>query len=251
MGGEAAGADALRAAVRERAERRVDVVKIMASGGVNTAGSDAAAPQFGVDDLRVVVDEAHRLGLPVTAHAHSVGSVRDAHRRGRGRDRARVVRDRDRVRAGPDGGGGPGRPPDPGLPDAGLRPRRDAAAGGPRDDAAHRHDAGESGGDVRRPAPRRGRCSWPARTPASTRASGTACCPRHWCSSRRPGSPVADVLASATSVAADALGLGDRTGRLRARARRRPARRARRPGRRHDPCVRDVVAVAVRGRRVV
>ena len=38
MGGEALGADGLRAAVRERAERHVDVVKIMASGGVNTAG---------------------------------------------------------------------------------------------------------------------------------------------------------------------------------------------------------------------
>src|SRR5918994_2126321 len=61
MGGEADGADALRAAVRERAERRVDVVKVMASGGIGTPVSDEAVPPFGVDDLRVVVEEAHRL----------------------------------------------------------------------------------------------------------------------------------------------------------------------------------------------
>ena len=46
MGGEVAGDDALRAAVRERAERRVDVVKVMASGGNMTPGTDVAACQF-------------------------------------------------------------------------------------------------------------------------------------------------------------------------------------------------------------
>jgi hypothetical protein len=42
-GGEAQEAAALRAAIRERAEHRVDVVKIMASGGVTTAGTDLLA----------------------------------------------------------------------------------------------------------------------------------------------------------------------------------------------------------------
>ena len=49
MGGEVAGEDALRAAVRERAERRVDVVKVMASGGTMTPGTDVAACQFTLD----------------------------------------------------------------------------------------------------------------------------------------------------------------------------------------------------------
>ena len=58
-----------------------------------------------------------------------------------------------------------------------------------------------------------------------------------------------EVLASATSVAADALGLGGRTGRF------RPGRDADLLVVRGDPVtdmtqVRDVVAVAVRGRRV-
>jgi imidazolonepropionase-like amidohydrolase len=40
-----------------------------------TAGSDLLELQFEADDVRLVVAEAHRLGLPVTAHAHSVPSV--------------------------------------------------------------------------------------------------------------------------------------------------------------------------------
>ena len=75
MGGEAGGAEALRAAVRERAERGADIIKIMASGGVMTAGTDVLACQYTVEELRVVVDEAHARGLPVTAHAHGLPAV--------------------------------------------------------------------------------------------------------------------------------------------------------------------------------
>jgi imidazolonepropionase-like amidohydrolase len=76
MGGEVAGLEALRRAVRERAERGADVVKIMASGGVLTPGTDLLACQFGLDEMSAVVDEAHALGLPVTAHAHGLAAVR-------------------------------------------------------------------------------------------------------------------------------------------------------------------------------
>ncbi len=76
MGGEAAGVEGLRRAVRERAERGADLVKIMTSGGALTPGTDINACQFTLDELRAVVDEAHRLGLPVTAHAHATTAVR-------------------------------------------------------------------------------------------------------------------------------------------------------------------------------
>jgi imidazolonepropionase-like amidohydrolase len=78
MGGEARGVRALRRAVRERAERGVDIVKIMASGGANTPGTDATGPQFSVEELRGVVEEAHGAGLAVTAHAHPLTAIRDA-----------------------------------------------------------------------------------------------------------------------------------------------------------------------------
>ena len=74
MGGEAAGADQLRAAVRERAARGV-VVKVMASGEFQTTGTQVMLSRFTLDELRIVVGETHAAGLPVTAHAHGLPAV--------------------------------------------------------------------------------------------------------------------------------------------------------------------------------
>ncbi|MDG6105104.1 amidohydrolase family protein [Dactylosporangium aurantiacum] len=70
--------EALRAAVRERADRGVDIIKVMASGGTMTPGTRQEIAQFTREQLTVVVDEAHRLGLPVTAHAHGTSAIRAA-----------------------------------------------------------------------------------------------------------------------------------------------------------------------------
>jgi imidazolonepropionase-like amidohydrolase len=78
MGGETTGVEALRRAVRERAERGAGVVKIMASGGVMTPGTDLLACQFTLEEMLAVVSEAHDLGLPVTAHAHGLPAVERA-----------------------------------------------------------------------------------------------------------------------------------------------------------------------------
>jgi imidazolonepropionase-like amidohydrolase len=75
FGGETEGADALRAAVRERHARGCAVIKIMASGGRMTAGSAPHESQYSLADLRVVVEEAHRLRLPVAAHAHGNAAI--------------------------------------------------------------------------------------------------------------------------------------------------------------------------------
>lgn len=78
MGGETAGPADLRAAVHERVERGADVIKVMASGGMWTPGTDVTATQFSDDELRVVVGEVHAAGLPVTAHAHARAAVEQA-----------------------------------------------------------------------------------------------------------------------------------------------------------------------------
>jgi imidazolonepropionase-like amidohydrolase len=65
----------VRAAVRERVDRGCDVIKIMASGGTLTPGSFQHVPQFGPAELLAAVDEAHRHGLPVIAHAHATEAI--------------------------------------------------------------------------------------------------------------------------------------------------------------------------------
>jgi imidazolonepropionase-like amidohydrolase len=78
LGDATTGVAGVRAAIRARAQRGVDVVKIMASGGNLTEGSRPELAQFGPNELRAAVEEAHRLGLPVTAHAHGTAAIVDA-----------------------------------------------------------------------------------------------------------------------------------------------------------------------------
>lgn len=62
----------LRTAVREHVARGVDVIKVMASGGFATPGSDMFGAQFTVDEIATIVETAHDASLPVVAHAHSL-----------------------------------------------------------------------------------------------------------------------------------------------------------------------------------
>lgn len=78
LGGEVTGVDDLLRAVEERAARGCGVVKVMVSGGNITPGSSPFVSQFGVAELRQVVNEAHRLGLSTAAHAHAPQAVLDA-----------------------------------------------------------------------------------------------------------------------------------------------------------------------------
>lgn len=78
MGGAVAGRDAIVDAVRQRAERGADVVKVMTSGGIMTSGTDLTACNFADDEVRLMVDEAHRHGLPIVAHAHAVSAVQQS-----------------------------------------------------------------------------------------------------------------------------------------------------------------------------
>lgn len=76
LGGEVCDSvDAVRLAVREHAERGCDVVKVMSSGGTMTPGTRQEEAQFAREVLVAAVEEAHRLGLPVTAHAHGTAAI--------------------------------------------------------------------------------------------------------------------------------------------------------------------------------
>ena len=75
LGGVVDGVDDVRSAVAERAERGVDVVKVMATGGMLTPGSDVLGVQFSSDELRCVVESAHDADLRVLAHAHSLAGA--------------------------------------------------------------------------------------------------------------------------------------------------------------------------------
>jgi imidazolonepropionase-like amidohydrolase len=58
------------------ARRGADFIKVMATGGGLTPGTDSLALQFNPEDLSFIVDEASRHGLPVSAHAHSDQAIR-------------------------------------------------------------------------------------------------------------------------------------------------------------------------------
>jgi imidazolonepropionase-like amidohydrolase len=79
LGGEADTDLELRAAVRARAERGVDVIKVMATGGNMTPGGPSPEDaQYSRRQLTVFAAAAHDAGLPITAHAHGAGGASDA-----------------------------------------------------------------------------------------------------------------------------------------------------------------------------
>ena len=68
--------DEIRKAVRKSCAKEVDVIKVMSSGGNATRGSNPLMPQYEVEELKVLVNEAHRLKRRVAAHAHGSQSIR-------------------------------------------------------------------------------------------------------------------------------------------------------------------------------
>jgi imidazolonepropionase-like amidohydrolase len=66
---EVDGADEARKGAREQMKRGADVVKLLATGGVVTYGEELGAPQMTVDEMRAAVEEVHKRGRRVLAHA--------------------------------------------------------------------------------------------------------------------------------------------------------------------------------------
>ena len=64
------GPDAIRLQVRRNVKYGADQIKFVATGGILSVGDAVNAPQYGDDEMKALVDEAHRLGRKVMAHAH-------------------------------------------------------------------------------------------------------------------------------------------------------------------------------------
>src|ERR1700693_1847669 len=80
--GVADGPWAARAKVREVVKYGADVIKICASGGVLSKGDQPGTPQFTLEEMQAIAEEAHKLGRKVAAHAHGTQSIKDAIRAG-------------------------------------------------------------------------------------------------------------------------------------------------------------------------
>lgn len=81
--GVADGADQIRAAVRYQVKYGADVIKTCATAGVLSEGAAAVGTtQYSLDELKVMVEEANKLGRKVAAHAHGTEGIKLAVRAG-------------------------------------------------------------------------------------------------------------------------------------------------------------------------
>ncbi|MCX5277691.1 amidohydrolase family protein [Streptomyces virginiae] len=79
LGGEVSDAEEARELVQRNVAAGAKVVKVMAGGGgLTKGGAPSWKSQFGAEELAVVVEEAHRAGLKVAAHAHGTDAITDA-----------------------------------------------------------------------------------------------------------------------------------------------------------------------------
>ena len=81
-GGEANGVDTARGVIDRQLERGVDLIKIMATGGMLTKGTSPRSAQFDAATTSAIVHHARRCGMDVAAHCHGTEGI--AHAAGAG-----------------------------------------------------------------------------------------------------------------------------------------------------------------------
>jgi imidazolonepropionase-like amidohydrolase len=72
------GIDACRRAVRAQVAQGADAIKFVATGGVLSNLRAGVDQQFTDDEIRTIIETAHRLGRRVSAHAHGTAGINAA-----------------------------------------------------------------------------------------------------------------------------------------------------------------------------
>jgi imidazolonepropionase-like amidohydrolase len=70
------GPEQVQQTVRAQVKYGVDVIKILASGGVLSKGDKPGAPQYTLAELKVAAETAHQAGRKIAAHAHGTQSIK-------------------------------------------------------------------------------------------------------------------------------------------------------------------------------
>ncbi|MCZ6887218.1 MAG: amidohydrolase family protein, partial [Gammaproteobacteria bacterium] len=73
--GEADGLEEAREVIERQIEKGVDLIKIMATGGNLTKGSDPSLAQFDLQTTAAIVKEANDRGFAVAAHCHGTQGI--------------------------------------------------------------------------------------------------------------------------------------------------------------------------------
>ncbi|MEW6128065.1 MAG: amidohydrolase family protein [Acidobacteriota bacterium] len=76
--GIADGVPAVIAKTRENIKYGADCIKIMSTGGVLSKGDSPEAGQYSDEEMKAIIDEAHRLHRKVAAHAHGASGMKQA-----------------------------------------------------------------------------------------------------------------------------------------------------------------------------
>ena len=76
--GIAHGPDGFREAVRFQVKYGADVIKFCASGGVLSLADEVDTPQLSPEEMKALIDEAHRLRKKVAAHCHGDHAAQEA-----------------------------------------------------------------------------------------------------------------------------------------------------------------------------
>lgn len=75
---ECDGTDTIAKGVKTVVKEGADLVKLMASGGVNSPGQEPGPPELTLDEMLVATETAHAFGKKVAVHAHGYTAIKRA-----------------------------------------------------------------------------------------------------------------------------------------------------------------------------